>query len=326
MNVTPSPAIPAGVLWALAAGLCWGLAFVAPLLLPTHSTLEIVAGRYVAFGLFSLLALATNTVQSRPTTGLGEARVWGRAFGLSLVGNLIYFAALAAAVPRAGAPIVTLIVGILPVTLALAGTLENRSLPRRSNGLPMALIGTGLGLVHFGEAGPAAIFAAPNQTYWTGIALAVVALASWTWYGVANAQTLAARPDISAATQASLQGVTLLPVALPILAVSIMAGATHGGQNGDAFARFVTVCVLLGIATSWIATWCWNRAGQLLPSALAGQLIVFETLAGVVYSYAWRVAVPPALVIAGTAVLIGGVVVAIRRFSDHAGQKKTPAV
>ncbi len=43
-----------GVLFALAAGLVWGLVFVAPLMLPDYPAALLSCGRYVAFGLIAL--------------------------------------------------------------------------------------------------------------------------------------------------------------------------------------------------------------------------------------------------------------------------------
>ena len=44
---------------------------------------------------------------------------------------------------------------------------------------------------------------------------------------------------------------------------------------------------LLGLAASWLGTLLWNRASHLLPAALVGQLIVFETLAALLYAFLW---------------------------------------
>ena len=43
-----------GVLYALAAGLMWGLVFIVPTLLPGHPPALQSAGRYLAFGLIAL--------------------------------------------------------------------------------------------------------------------------------------------------------------------------------------------------------------------------------------------------------------------------------
>ncbi|HEX5802629.1 MAG TPA: hypothetical protein VFY24_06370, partial [Azospira sp.] len=44
-----------GVGSAMAAGLCWGMIFSVPVLLPAYSPLALSAGRYLAFGLIVLL-------------------------------------------------------------------------------------------------------------------------------------------------------------------------------------------------------------------------------------------------------------------------------
>ncbi|MBQ1762697.1 MAG: EamA family transporter, partial [Aquincola sp.] len=43
-----------GTLFALAAGLMWGLVFVAPTLLPDYPATLLSFGRYLAFGLIAL--------------------------------------------------------------------------------------------------------------------------------------------------------------------------------------------------------------------------------------------------------------------------------
>ena len=63
----------------------------------------------------------------------------------------------------------------------------------------------------------------------------------------------------------------------------------------------------LGLCASWLGTLLWNRASQLLPAALTGQLIVFETLAAFAYAFLWPGALPGATALLGIALLLGGV-------------------
>ena len=49
-----TPGLLAGTLFALAAGLMWGLVFVGPLLLPDYPAVLQSFGRYLAFGLIAL--------------------------------------------------------------------------------------------------------------------------------------------------------------------------------------------------------------------------------------------------------------------------------
>ena len=56
---------------------------------------------------------------------------------------------------------------------------------------------------------------------------------------------------------------------------------------------------------------------QLLPTALAGQLIVFETLSALAMGFAWRGEWPPAGSWLGIALLVAGVVLGVRAFSPR---------
>ncbi len=301
-----------GILWAVVAGLMWGLAFVAPLLLPGYHPVELTAGRYAAYGLVSVGALLAAQF-SGPVVGLRDPRIWWTALLLTLIGNLLYFALLAAGIPATGAPMAALIIGTLPVLLPIAAGYGNAAVALGRFIAPGILILLGLAAVHVGEPSVGAVIHAGSvaTSYWIGIALVVGALLSWTIYGVANARAIAARPDITASTWASLQGVTLLPVALPLLGFSVLTGATHGSRPD--LGMFIAVSLALGILTSWVAMWCWNKAAQLLPAHIAGQLIVFETLAGLLYAYLWKMQFPPALVVLGAVLLIAGVLLGVAR-------------
>jgi hypothetical protein len=57
----------------------------------------------------------------------------------------------------------------------------------------------------------------------------------------------------------------------------------------------------IGLLSSWLGTLCWNRASSLLPTSLAGQLIVFETLAALSYAFWLRGHWPEPLTLAGIA-------------------------
>jgi drug/metabolite transporter (DMT)-like permease len=307
-----SQTLVAGVLWALAAGLCWGTAFLAPLLLPAFHAVEITAGRYVAYGIFALLPIAF-TVMRGPVLGLGELSVWRQAFALSAVGNLVYFCCVIAGIQLAGAPIAALIIGALPVTLPIAASLTEpdakAQISLRRLIVPSLLMLAGLAAVHIGEHGALTV-STQGASYWSGIGLITAALLAWTWYGVANARALAARSDISAATWSSLQGITLLPVVVPVLAYAVLSSNVQASWG-----KFAAVSLMLGIVPSWLAMWCWNRASQLLPATLAGQLIVFETVAALAYAYAWKLSWPPLLVVTGAALLLGGVLLGTYRLA-----------
>ena len=110
-----------GILSALAAGLMWGLVFVAPLMLPDYPAALLSVGRYVAFG---LIALPLAWLDRKALRQLTRAD-WRVALKLSAIGNLLYYVCLAAAIQRAGGPLPTMIIGTLPVVIAIAANRRN---------------------------------------------------------------------------------------------------------------------------------------------------------------------------------------------------------
>ncbi|OYD52508.1 EamA family transporter [Thauera propionica] len=314
----------AGLVAALGAGLLWGLVFLTPLLLGDYPGFMLAVGRYLAFG---VLALGLAWFDRRALAQLDRAD-WIEAAKLALIGNLLYYATLASAIQLAGAPLPTLIIGTLPVVIAVCANL----IDRRSGGedavrwsrlaLPLVLILAGLLVVH-GDSGKQPGAALPGGQS-LGLVFAVLALACWTWYPIRNSRWLRARgPGLSRAW-ATAQGLATLPVA-------VLAGIGYAAWDaitpGHAFAwplgpqpwLFVGMCVLLGLAASWLGTLLWNKASHLLPAALVGQLIVFETLAALLYAFIWYQRWPTPAEAAGIVLLVAGVSFGVHVFRGNEG-------
>jgi drug/metabolite transporter (DMT)-like permease len=305
-----------GTLFALAAGLMWGLVFVAPLLLPDYPPALLSTSRYLAFGLIALPLAWLDRARLRDLTRAD----WIEAGKLALVGNLVYYLFLAAAIQRAGGPLPTMIIGTLPVVIAITANLRDA---RRDGRLPWArlapsllAIGCGIALVNHAELQRLSQASFDLGRYATGALLAVGALACWTWYPIRNADWLRTHPDRSPRVWATAQGVATLPLAaLGLAAVyAWLAGsdAAFALPLGATPERFVLLMLAIGLFASWLGTLCWNEASQRLPTALAGQLIVFETLAALAYAFVLRGSAPQAVTLAGVALLVGGVVWALR--------------
>ena len=75
---------------------------------------------------------------------------------------------------------------------------------------------------------------------------------------------------------------------------------------------FVGLMLAIGLLASWLGTLCWNEASQRLPTTLVGQLIVFETLSALAYAFVLRRQWPAPATLAGIALLVAGVVWALR--------------
>jgi drug/metabolite transporter (DMT)-like permease len=310
-----------GTLFALAAGLMWGLVFVGPLLLPEYPATLQSFGRYLAFG---LIALPLAWFDRRALAQLKRAD-WLEALKLALVGNIVYYLLLASAIQRAGGPLPTMIIGTLPVVIAVTANLGTRRAGVRAEArlpwlrmLPsLGLIATGIALVNQVEL--AHLKADPDADmvrYALGAALAVGAVACWTWYPIRNAQWLRAHPDRSPRGWATAQGLATLPLALVGYALTwawfALRGDTFAMPFGPRAADFLLLMFAIGLFASWLGTLCWNEASQRLPPTVSGQLIVFETLSALTYAYTLRGRAPQPLTLAGIALLIAGVVWALR--------------
>src|SRR5207237_5670254 len=104
--------------------------------------------RYLAFGLIAL-----------PIAWLDRSRLaqltradWLEALKLSVIGNLLYYLCLAAAIQHAGAPLPTMIIGTLPVVIAISSNLRDAKrdglLPWRQLAPSLLLIVAGIALVN----------------------------------------------------------------------------------------------------------------------------------------------------------------------------------
>ncbi|HGW5509579.1 DMT family transporter [Citrobacter koseri] len=304
-----------GVLYALLAGLMWGLIFVGPLIVPEYPAVLQSMGRYLALGLIAV-----------PLAWLGRARLrqltrkdWITALALTMMGNLIYYVCLASAIQRTGAPVSTMIIGTLPVVIPVFANLlysqRDGKLSWRRLAPALALIGVGLLCVNIAELNQGL----PEFSGWrygSGIALALVSVVCWAWYALRNARWLRENPDKHPMMWATAQALVTLPVSLlGYAAACIWLGKQMPdfplpfGPRPDVF---VALMVAIAVLCSWVGALCWNVASQKLPTVILGPLIVFETLAGLLYTFILREEFPPLLTVSGIALLIVGVVIAVR--------------
>ena len=114
-----------------------------------------------------------------------------------------------------------------------------------------------------------------------------------------NADWLRHHPDRSPRAWATAQGVATLPLALlgygGFWAWAALSGLALEMPLGPRPAVFVGLMLAIGLFASWLGTLCWNEASQRLPTALVGQLIVFETLSALAYAQLLRGHWPPLL-------------------------------
>ena len=304
-----------GVLYALLAGLMWGLIFVGPLIVPEYPAVLQSMGRYLALGLIALPIAWLGRVRLRQLT----RKDWVTALALTMMGNLIYYVCLASAIQRTGAPVSTMIIGTLPVVIPVFANLlysqRDGKLSWWRLSPALVLIGIGLLCVNISELNQGL----PDFSGWrygSGIALALNSVVCWAWYALRNARWLRENPDKHPMMWATAQALVTLPVSL---LGYIAACLWLNGQTPD-FALpfgprpgvFIGLMIAIAVLCSWVGALCWNVASQKLPTVILGPLIVFETLAGLVYTFILRQEFPPLLTVSGIALLIVGVVIAVR--------------
>ncbi|MGO1308190.1 MAG: DMT family transporter [Kluyvera intermedia] len=304
-----------GVLYALLAGLMWGLIFVGPLIVPEYPAVLQSMGRYLALGLIAL-----------PLAWLGRQRLrqlsrqdWWTALALTMVGNVIYYFFLASAIQRTGAPVSTMIIATLPVVIPIFANLLYSQRDGKLSWLrlmpALVLIGIGLMCVNVAELRQGL----PDFSGWrygSGIVLASVSVVCWAWYALRNARWLRENPDKPPLMWATAQALVTLPVS--VLGYGVACLWLHVQTPDFALpfgprpAVFIGLMVAIAVLCSWVGALCWNVASQRLPTVILGPLIVFETLAGLLYTFLLRQQMPPMLTLSGIALLVIGVVIAVR--------------
>ncbi len=304
-----------GVLYALLAGLMWGLIFVGPLIVPEYPAVLQSMGRYLALGLIAL-----------PLAWLGRGRLrqltrqdWWTALALTMVGNVIYYLCLASAIQRTGAPVSTMIIATLPVVIPVFANLlysqRDGKLSWRRLMPALVLIGIGLMCVNVAELRQGL----PDFNGWrygSGIALATIAVVCWAWYALRNARWLRENPQKPPLMWATAQALVTLPVSVVGYAAACwwldVQTPDFALPFGPRPAVFIGLMVAIAVLCSWVGALCWNVASQRLPTVVLGPLIVFETLAGLLYTFLLRQQMPPVLTLCGIMLLVIGVVIAVR--------------
>lgn len=297
------------ILAGLAAGALWGLVFIAPKFLPGFSPLEVTLGRYAAYAGFCLVMAATARGRMRSVLRPGPILT---ALGLAVLSNSLYYGLLVVGVRDAGVAVAGLVIGTIPLWLSMLGRLEAHAVqpPWSRLALPMLLVAAGIVLVNAQAFRDAQ--AAGSQHFARGLAAALAALACWTAYPYLNARYLKRHPEIDNLAWTNLIG--LATAAGLVLALPAVGGSSAGFVPGRGWAAFLTWSLVMGIGSSWVATWLWNHASTRLPVSLAGQLIVSETLFALFYGFLYDGRWPHLLEWGAMAAFVAGILLAIRAF------------
>lgn len=304
------PGMWLGVLAGLGAGAFWGMTFVAPLLVAGFSSVDYTVGRFVACGTFSAMLLAWAQFRQRAMGGVAARlpswRQAGAAVGLSLLGYTGYYLLLVLAIADAGAALPVLVIGTIPLAIMLLG----KPAGLRWKALFPALVLTASGLALMMQATAAELGEGGSGHLLRGLFYAVCAMASWTAFGLLNAAWLRRHPEVNSTLWANWLGVA---AGLGALVLGLFWGSAWTDMlQRPGFWMFVLVCTVTGIGSAWVAAVLWNMASRRLSPSLAGQLIVSETVFGLVYTFAWSGLWPAPVQWAASALFVLGILASIR--------------
>jgi drug/metabolite transporter (DMT)-like permease len=270
-------------------------------MLANFGMVDITAARFIVFG-----AVAGLAVWWRP-----PARRWPGArqaftvLGLSGLGFTGYYLLLAFSIAAAGTEVPSLIIGTIPVWMMLLGRPAGLRMQALLPGL--ALTGAGIALMVWSAWPQGGIGGAH---FGRGLALALLAMASWTAFGLLNAAWLKRHPEVHAADWTNWLG---MATGLGAFALWLVAGSDAATLRAQPdVALFVLLALAGGLGASWLATVLWNVASQRLSASLCGQLIVSETLFALLYSFLWDGRWPHAGELAAAVLFVLGILASIK--------------
>ena len=296
-----------GVLSGLGAGAMWGLVFLAPKMVPEASPFLMSAGRYIAYGLIAALLIAPRW---KRLMGLLDRQAWLALIWLSLAGNIVYYLFLVVSVHFAGVAASALIVGAVPVVVALWGLRDRNSPPLRRVGPPIAVAAVAIGLIGWESLQRGQLATDTSAvTVAVGLFCALCALVSWTAYAVGNSRWMVKLERVSSHDWSLLIGVVTGALALLLVVPAML---TAGDMDAELWSRFLLVSVGIAILASVVGNAFWNRASRLLPLTMLGQMIVFETLFAFLYGFIWEQRGPSVIEVVAMVLMVISVIWCVR--------------
>jgi drug/metabolite transporter (DMT)-like permease len=295
-----------GVASGVAAGAMWGTVFLAPKLAPEASPLLLSAGRYLAYGLIAAMLIAPRW--KRLVTAL-DWRAWRALTWLSLTGNIIYFMLLVVSVHFAGVAASALIVGMVPIVVALWGLTDKSSPPFWRVAPPIGVALLAVVLIGWESLSQSHVGAENMRETLIGLACALAALVSWSAFAIGNSRWMGRLNAVSAHDWSLLSGVVTGALALVL---AIPAALTSQSLSQDSWIGLMGVSLGIAVVASIIGNAFWNQASRLLPLTMLGQMIVFETLFAFVYGFIWEQRGPSPLEIIAIGLMIASVVWCVR--------------
>ncbi len=279
----------------------------------SFSSIEIVICRYLFFG-----GLSTCLLLHKRLNGFCQypLSVWLKAVFLSFLSG--YYLWVVLAIRYTSPEVCALVLGISPITIAFYGNWKEDEGNFKLLILPSLLILIGLIMIN----APHITVTNSLSEYALGLFFCLIALSSWTFYVVLNSRFLKDNPQIRSDDWATIQGVaTLFWVAVCVLASGMFLWDNIDMQKyvtwNHELMTFLIGCATLGLLCSWVGATLWNKASVYLSVSLAGQLMIFETIFGVIFVYILNQQLPSVMESTGNVLLLGAVIYGIRALGSE---------
>src|SRR5205823_6232991 len=245
-GLRPKTGIGMGVTAGVSAGVIWGLAFPIPVLLHGWNAVTVTAGRYIAYGLASAVFFA---IGGPPLRRLAAGH-WWTALVFAVTGNVGYYLLLVIGIVTVGAPATDLVIGCIPIVLALVGNWVAPAYAWRRIVLPVVLVSVGLVIVNTLEiSGSRAYNPAPVAVKIAGLIAAFGAVAIWSWYALANARFLADHADVSPAGWSTVVGVATGAVTIVAIPLAWATGQLAPSNGDGDLIRLIIGAAILGVGS-----------------------------------------------------------------------------
>ena len=301
-----------GVLAAMLAAVSWSLGFIVPFVIGGYSLFDVALVEFLISGALGG-ALLVRHAQLVRRLSLGD---WLAACSLGVIGYLGYFLAVMGAATYAGPVVAPAFLGLVPVVLAVAGNVRERTVAWRALGLPLALAVIGLALVNGGSLLSSTTDDARSLAI--GVPLAVLAVSCWTTFGLMNQSALSKRPQMNAEVWAALIMAGAGIATLVFLPIGLAAGVFEFPRLGLDWSMSAPLLIWgggLALVSNLGGATAWTFASQRLPVALSAQLITLEPISGTMLGLIVHRRWPTVAEVVGMTVLLVGVVIAIRIFT-----------
>ncbi|WP_286788012.1 MULTISPECIES: DMT family transporter [unclassified Pseudomonas] len=307
-----------GIAFAIFATLCWALNFIVPYITGSYTIFDFLATRFLIVGVIGIVLIAIN----RAHLSMLSWPLRYMAAGLGAMGYFGYSTLIASGAQFGGPVLTPAFIGMVPVLLALLGNVHSKVLAWRRLALPLCVLAFGLLLINL-----TSLQHPLNESVSvsTGIAFSVAAVMLWLVFSFLNQNSL---EKISPGATGVWTGLMMAGSALALLVLMPLAqafGLFHFPHQGYDFASAGTLygwAFLIGVFSSLLGAWAWNRACRDLPMVLSGQLIALESLFAAVLALAFERRLPSWNEALGIMTVLMGAVLAVQVIFSAKGQKK----